>query len=35
MAMAPIKRPKDGIDALTGLGETDRRPYTLTKNWKF
>ena len=27
--------PKDGIQALTGLIETDWAPYTFTMNWRF
>jgi hypothetical protein len=35
MAMGPINRPKDGIQALSGIMETDWSPYTFTMNWLF
>jgi len=31
----PPNRPKDGIQALTGIIESDWSPYTFTMNWKF
>lgn len=31
----PVNEPKDGIQALTGIVETDWSPYTFTMNWKF
>lgn len=31
----PINSPKDGIQALTGIVETDWVPFTFTMNWKF
>jgi hypothetical protein len=31
----PPNRPKDAIQALTGIIETDWSPYTFTMNWKF
>lgn len=34
-AMSPPNTMKDGIDALTGLIETDWLPYPFTMNWKF
>ena len=35
MAQGPINRPKDGIQALSGVIETDWSPYTFTMNWLF
>lgn len=35
LAMGPINRPKDGIQPLTGIIETDWSPYTFTMNWLF
>ncbi len=35
MVTGPANRPKDGIQALTGLVETDWSPFTFTMNWKF
>ena len=32
--MAPPNRPKDGINALSGLVETDWLPFPFTMNWK-
>ncbi|HLY55697.1 MAG TPA: DUF6065 family protein, partial [Stellaceae bacterium] len=34
-ASGPVNLPKDGIQALTGLIETDWAPYTFTMNWRF
>jgi hypothetical protein len=31
----PINRPKDGIQALSGIVETDWAPFTFTMNWMF
>jgi hypothetical protein len=31
----PINRPKDAIQPLTGIVETDWSPFTFTMNWKF
>ena len=31
----PVNRPKDGIQALTGVVETDWSPYSFTMNWLF
>lgn len=31
----PINRPKDGIQGLSGIVETDWAPYTFTMNWLF
>jgi hypothetical protein len=30
----PVNSPKDGIQALSGVVETDWAPYTFTMNWK-
>ncbi len=35
MAQGPINRPKDAIQALAGVIETDWSPYTFTMNWQF
>ncbi len=35
MVQGPINRPKDGIQALAGVVETDWAPYTFTMNWLF
>jgi hypothetical protein len=35
MAMGPANRPKPGIQALTGVVETDWVPYSFTMNWIF
>lgn len=35
MVSGPINRPKDGIQGLTALIETDWSPYTFTMNWVF
>jgi hypothetical protein len=35
IAQGPINRPKDSIQALTGVIETDWSPYTFTMNWMF
>lgn len=35
MTCGPANSPKDGIDALSGLVETDWLPYPFTINWKF
>ena len=32
---APVNRPKDGIQALSGIVETDWLPFPFTMNWKF
>lgn len=34
-ASGPINRPKDGIQPLTGIIETDWAPFTFTMNWIF
>lgn len=31
----PVNRPKDAIQALSGVIETDWSPYSFTMNWKF
>jgi len=31
----PVNRPKDGIQPLTGLVESDWSPYSFTMNWQF
>ena len=33
--MGPVNRPKDGIQPLCGVIETDWSPYTFTMNWMF
>jgi antitoxin (DNA-binding transcriptional repressor) of toxin-antitoxin stability system len=33
--MGPINRPKDGVQPLSGIIETDWSPYTFTMNWVF
>jgi len=35
MVQGPINRPKDAIQGLTGVVETDWSPYTFTMNWRF
>lgn len=35
MAQGPVNRPKDAIQALAGVIETDWSPYTFTMNWMF
>lgn len=35
MAQGPINRPKDAIQPLSGVIETDWWPYTFTMNWQF
>ena len=35
VAQGPINMPKDAIQALTGVIETDWSPYTFTMNWLF
>ena len=35
MAQGPINRPKDAIQPLSGVIETDWSPYTFTMNWQF
>lgn len=35
MTSGPINSPKDGIDALAGVIETDWLPYPFTMNWHF
>lgn len=35
MVGGPVNRPKDSIQPLVGVVETDWAPYTFTMNWKF
>ena len=35
MVTGPLNQPKDGIQPLTGIVETDWSPFTFTMNWKF
>ena len=35
VAQGPVNRPKDAIQPLTGVIETDWSPYTFTMNWLF
>ncbi len=35
IAQGPVNRPKDAIQALTGMIETDWSTYTFTMNWMF
>jgi hypothetical protein len=35
MVTGPLNEPKDGIQPLTGVVETDWAPFTFTMNWKF
>jgi hypothetical protein len=35
MVTGPLNQPKDGIQPLSGVVETDWSPYTFTMNWKF
>jgi hypothetical protein len=35
MVTGPLNQPKDGIQPLTGIVETDWTPFTFTMNWKF
>ena len=35
MVTGPLNRPKDAIQPLTGIVETDWAPFTFTMNWKF
>jgi hypothetical protein len=35
MVTGPFNRPKDAIQPLTGIVETDWAPFTFTMNWKF
>ena len=35
LATGPFNQPKDGIQPLTGIIETDWAPFTFTMNWKF
>jgi hypothetical protein len=35
LATGPFNHPKDGIQPLTGVIETDWAPFTFTMNWKF
>lgn len=35
IAQGPVNRPKDAIQALAGVIETDWSPYTFTMNWQF
>ncbi len=35
IAQGPVNSPKDGIQPLTGVIETDWSPYTFTMNWLF
>jgi len=34
-ATGPFNQPKDGLQPLTGVIETDWAPFTFTMNWKF
>jgi Family of unknown function (DUF6065) len=35
LVTGPLNQPKDGIQPLTGMVETDWSPFTFTMNWKF
>jgi Family of unknown function (DUF6065) len=35
MVTGPLNQPKDGLQPLTGVVETDWAPFTFTMNWKF
>jgi len=35
MVTGPLNEPKDGIQPLSGVVETDWAPFTFTMNWKF
>jgi len=35
LVTGPLNQPKDGIQPLTGVVETDWSPFTFTVNWKF
>lgn len=35
MVTAPFNHPKDGVQGLSGIIETDWSPYPFTMNWKF
>ena len=35
LATGPFNQPKDGIQPLTGIIESDWAPFTFTMNWKF
>src|SRR6516164_10637405 len=35
MVTGPLNEPKDGLQPLTGIVETDWSPFTFTMNWKF
>jgi hypothetical protein len=35
MVTGPLNEPKDGIQPLTGIVETDWSPFSFTMNWKF
>lgn len=35
MVTGPLNQPKDGLQPLTGVAETDWAPFTFTMNWKF
>jgi hypothetical protein len=35
MVTGPLNQPKDAIQALSGVVETDWAPFTFTMNWKF
>ncbi len=35
MVTGPLNEPKDGLQPLTGVVETDWSPFTFTMNWKF
>ena len=35
MVTGPLNQPKDGVQPLTGIVETDWSPFTFTMNWKF
>ena len=35
MVTGPFNQPKDAIQPLTAIVETDWAPFTFTMNWKF
>ena len=35
LATGPFNSPKDAVQTLTGIIETDWSPFTFTMNWKF
>src|SRR5271165_1109917 len=35
MVTGPLNQPKDGLQPLSGIVETDWAPFTFTMNWKF